>query len=87
MSVGLFALAYASTGEPIDAWLQSFDVDAADGRGVVTFTRDAAKARRFFDAIDAATTWKMTSTVRPVREDGRPNRPLTAFTCETRPLP
>jgi hypothetical protein len=35
---------------------------------------------RFADLAAAVACWKRQSTVRPLRPDGKPNRPLTAFT-------
>jgi len=61
-------------------YLVDFDVDAEQGLGTATFTLDRAKARGFADVSDVLATWKLQSTVRPLRGDGRPNRPLTTFT-------
>jgi hypothetical protein len=61
-------------------WLKSFDVDANDGRGTFRSTSDPAEALRFSDKESAFLAWRSQSTVRPLREDGEPNRPLTAFT-------
>jgi hypothetical protein len=68
-------------------WLEGFDVDAFDGRGDAHFTSDPAKAMRFDNAIACFAAWKTQSTVRPLREDGKPNRPLTAFTVTFERLP
>lgn len=61
-------------------WLVEFDHDADDGLGAGTFTDDPALAMRFKNISDALEFWKRTSTVRPRRADGKPNRPLTATT-------
>jgi hypothetical protein len=37
---------------------------------------------RFKTAGEAWMLWRRPSRVRPVRADGKPNRPLTAFTIE-----
>lgn len=84
---GLFAVSNANTGEPINKWIASIDVDARDGRGLATFTDNPARALLFSNAPAALLTWKTQSVVRPLRADGKPNRPLTAFTCEVRPTP
>lgn len=59
-------------------YLVSWNVDAHDGRGEAEWG-PAEKAHVFVDARQAWETWREQSTVRPVRDDGLPNRPLTAF--------
>jgi len=66
--------------------LESYDPDAYDGRGDAAFTGDPAKAKRFPDSRAAMTEWTRQSVVRPLREDGKPNRPLTAFTVSPMPM-
>lgn len=61
-------------------YLKAFDFDAHDGRGFGEFTRDPAKAMKFASIGEATAFWKTPSKVRPLREDGRPNRPLAATT-------
>lgn len=87
MSVGLYAYAHAGTGEAVNAWVKSYDPDAFDGRGDAAFTSDPDEALRFEHAGEALEFWKQTSVVRPVRPDGRPNRPLTAFTVGVQQIP
>lgn len=65
----------------VDAFVRSFDPDAHDGCGHVVWTDDPERAQRFPDASAAAAFWKLQSTVRPTRDDGKPNRPLTAYTA------
>lgn len=71
-------------------WLSFYDPDyTVDGNphtGLVDITADPAKAMRFETAIDAGECWRQQSTTRPLRPDGKPNRPLTAFTVEIKPL-
>lgn len=62
------------------AYLKSYDVNANDGRGADEWTMIKAEALRFDDFMAAMAAWKTQSTVRPIRPDGRPNRPLTAYT-------
>lgn len=66
----------------IGNYLETFDADAFDGGGDATFTGDPAKAMRFESFEAASACWKQQSKVRPLRSDGEPNRPLTAF-CVT----
>lgn len=68
------------------ALLKSFDADAMEGYGLVEWTDDVAEARRFQSFTAAMDCWRQDSTVRPLRDDGEPNRPLTAFTIEIVPL-
>lgn len=66
--------------------LQSFDVEAHEGRGTAAWTADPRQAMRFDSAIAVIEAWRTQSAVRPLREDGHPNRPLTAFNIEPRLL-
>lgn len=70
--------------EPV--WLRSLDVDAHDGLGDVRLTHDREQAARFASIETAWECWTRTSTVRPLRPDGKPNRPLTAYTVEFEPV-
>lgn len=67
---------------PVGEYLESYDPDANNGRGSASWTPDPARALRFADAASAWELWRRPSRVRPLRTDGRPNRPLTAFTVE-----
>lgn len=66
-------------------WITSYDVDADDGYGEVRTTRDREEAQRFPTMSEAIQAWRTQSTVRPLRGDGKPNRPLTAYTVEIEP--
>lgn len=68
-------------------WLRTADVEAHDGRGDVTFTLLAHEALAFPDQVAAFEFWRQQSTARPLRPDGQPNRPLTAFTVSIEELP
>ena len=61
-------------------FLETYDPEAHDGRGAATATWDLTKAIRFPDATAALVEYGREPGNRPLREDGRPNRPLTAFT-------
>lgn len=65
-----------------DRYLRAFDPDAFDGRGLISTTNDPAKAMRFPNLEHAVACWKLQSTVRPLRTDGQPNRPMTSYTVE-----
>lgn len=76
------ASAISSELLPGVVYLHDFDFDARDGRGKGVFTPDMAAAMLFENAGEAMTFWRTQSTVRPLRPDGKPNRPLTAYTVE-----
>jgi len=76
-------------GAPCDQagqYLASFDPNANGGRGHATWTPDLSQAMRFANVKKALEMWKRPSTVQPRRPDGKPNRPLTAYTVEIVPL-
>ena len=56
---------------------------AFGGRIVLTPHREGAK--QFADNAAAMIAWNTQSTVRPLRPDGRPNKPLTTLTVEIEP--
>jgi hypothetical protein len=66
-------------------WLKSFDPDAHGGLGLVEWTRDIRQAIKFADFIEAKDYYIQQSTVRPLRADGQPNRPLTGWTVTLEP--
>ena len=61
-------------------WLKSFDHDAFGGQGHGEFTDDLDRAMRFTNNGEAFEFWSRQSTVRPLRPDGKPNKPFTALT-------
>jgi hypothetical protein len=61
-------------GQFIKAW----DFDAA----TLDTTMDPRAARHFANAAEALGAWRSVHEANPVRPDGKPNRPLTAFTVE-----
>lgn len=60
-------------------YLSKYEVDAQNGRGYIETTRDIDKAMKFENLEEIFEIWKKQSTVRPFRPDGKPNRPLTAY--------
>lgn len=70
---------------PVGEYLAAFDAEAHGGRGEATFTRELAGAMVF---PDVAAAWRFIGTrphARPTRPDGKPNRPLMAFTLQILP--
>jgi hypothetical protein len=75
-------MADVAAGRLKTSWLQSFDANANGGRGSLVMTKKRSEAMRF-DSIGAVMEcWQTQSTVVPLRTDGKPNRPLTAYTIE-----
>jgi hypothetical protein len=60
-------------------YLEWSDPDANHGFGNERWTDDLAKAKKFKSFMAAMECWKAQSSVKPYRPDGKPNRPLTAF--------
>jgi hypothetical protein len=79
-------LADGSTAGDIDgAWLISYDPAGCDGCGDAAWSHDPAEAARF-----TAEEWTALHTAapvnRPVRPDGKPNRPITMFSLMVIPV-
>jgi hypothetical protein len=68
--------------QPPWLYLRSYDPDGENGRGYVRMTDQLDKAKRFPDLAAVFEEWKRQSTTVPFRDDGKPNRPLTAYTME-----
>lgn len=66
-------------------YLVRCDVDDHEGRGEIYVSNDKANAKRFADLMEAMAYWKRPSNIVPLRPDGRPNRPLTAFSVTVEP--
>src|SRR5262245_61541695 len=76
-------LADEGAGTPPDTrpvYLAQYDLEAMDGRGMADFTHDPDRARTWPTMVALHHAWRQQSTVRPLRADGKPNRPLTAIT-------
>ena len=63
----------------VGQFLVTSDFEADEGRGHTTWTPDLTKAMRFRSKIAATKYWRTQSKTVPLRPDGKPNRPLTAF--------
>lgn len=60
-------------------YVESFSHDVNGWRGVGTFTADRRKAMQFITFDEAWEFWGRRSRGYPTRPDGKPNRPLTAY--------
>lgn len=61
-------------------YVSRYDPDAHHGLGQVWTTRAPSNAIQFRTQQEAVEFYRQASSEKPIREDGRPNRPLTAFT-------
>jgi hypothetical protein len=57
------------------------------GEGDLNTTRDINKAKRFETLVELRDEWAKVDENFPVRPDGQPNRPLTAWTIEVLQVP
>lgn len=82
-------IAYEPTGEqlPDPSYLRHYDPEAHDGQGDMTYTSDPHLAMKFSSLHDAFACYQRQSKTRPTRNDGRPNKPLTAFTISVENVP
>jgi hypothetical protein len=60
-------------------YVESFDHEAHGGQGYGEFTPHLACAMQFATTGEAIEFWRRVPKVRPLRPDGKPNRPLTAL--------
>jgi hypothetical protein len=76
----LSGIVIESSSVPDGTYVQDYNPDACAGYGELVATSDIQKAMRFESAGDALEFYRQQSKVRPFRPDGRPNRPLMAYT-------
>ena len=81
--IRLVALADGTRDAYCGQWVVDADVDAM----LLLTTRHPARARTFPTVADAMAYWSRESRLRPTRPDGKPNRPLTAYTVEVADAP
>lgn len=69
-------------GQKVDAWLESHDSEAHEGRGYTSFTTEGSKVMTFESMSAALEFYHQQSKTRPLRDDMLPNCPLTAYTVQ-----
>jgi hypothetical protein len=67
-------------------YLMAYDLEAYGGRGFAQWHPSPEKALKFHTAADAIEAWHSQSQTTPLRHDGKPNRPLMAFTISVEAL-
>ena len=66
-----------------DSYIKEFYPDTDElGLGELVTTRDLGEAKQFASTEEAMEFWQQQSKRVPLRPDGRPNKPLTAYTVE-----
>jgi hypothetical protein len=65
-------------------FLKRFDPEANGGLGEVVMTNDLTQAMLFQSVGDVLSLWNTQSATVPFRDDGKPNKPMTAFTISPR---
>jgi hypothetical protein len=76
----LISLADGRTeGVPVGHYLASYNPEGRGGEGLATWTPDPAQAMTFATAEAATSCYRAIPYNRPLRPDGKPNRPLTMF--------
>lgn len=63
-------------------FLQGYDPEFMNGAGLATWTPDPTHALAFPTMTSAKNLIMTSPRSKPTREDGKPNRPLTAYTLE-----
>jgi hypothetical protein len=69
--------------QPEGSYVRKYDPAAHDGMGDVDLTLHMSEAKRFDSMQDALDYWRQQHGL---RLDGKPNRPLTAFTVNVVPI-
>lgn len=67
-------------------YVQSMDFEAMEGFGHLTVTKDIRKALHFAKVVEAMEFMHTVPKCHPKRPDGKPNRPMTAFTVGIIPV-
>ncbi len=77
---GVLGVVHGGGRDPSGQYLRDYDPEAHGGMGEARWTADPAKARVFASFGEAFECWRQVPRSRPRRPDGKPNRPLTAYT-------
>jgi hypothetical protein len=81
--IQLIALANGARDPAEGIYVKDYDPAAWGGRGDLVTTAEKDAARRFPDSAAATQYWRQSVGTRP---DGKPNRPLTAWTVDIQPI-
>lgn len=67
-------------------YLKHMDFEAFNGQGQITLTPNLDEAKKFGSFVEAWEYWRTVPKCKPIRDDLRPNRPLTAANWEFKQL-
>lgn len=81
-----FGRANGQKGGTYGQYLADFDFEAHDGIGEITMTKYLTEAKIFPGLMEAFAFYKTVPKCKPIREDGQPNRPLTATNWQFEPI-
>jgi hypothetical protein len=65
--------------DPTDMYLSGYDPEFHGGDGRAEWTTERSQALTFPTMLDAVSFARQIPGAKPLRPDGKPNRPLTAF--------
>lgn len=69
-----------------NCYLKTFDPEGGGGQGIIEVTRLKKQAMKFNTQQECFEVWQKQSKTLPLRPDGKPNKPLTAFNISFVPL-
>ncbi len=78
--IQVFGVVGYECSEDPPQYLSMANINAHEGLGSASVTPNSNKALKFSDFKQAMKFWNQQSTIRPYREEGKPNKPLTALT-------
>ena len=67
-------------------YVQRLHFVGGDREAVLDATHFQFRALQFPSVVEAMEFWRQVEPRQPIRPDGKPNRPLTTFTVEVKPL-
>jgi hypothetical protein len=89
VAMKLLGLAGAMATPHDEQYVQEYDPSggSAPDECVLVTTPDITRAKHYPSIVEGWEDWKRVDTRAPVRADGKPNRPLTAFSVTFDPVP
>ena len=80
--IRIVGLATSETTSADGMYVTEYTPDGNDGQGMLTLTPHRHAAKRYSSKADAMAQWMAVSRTHPTRPDGKPNRPMSAFSVE-----